>query len=163
MTRHFLALLETSAAAISALRRVMSAAQTLMDTTSHARATVVGAVETHAMHRAANAASPFSSRRVNGTQSARRPSARRLGPRPSRFSRLRKQRRVRRQCSARIAMTRHFLALLETSAAAISALHRVMYAAQTQMDTTSHARAMVVGAVETHAMRQQQMLQVRFR
>jgi len=153
MAPHFLVLVETSAAAMSALLRVMFAARTSMATTFHARATAAGAVETHASRRAANVASLCSSRRVSGTRSARRPSAQRIGPGPGRLSRLQKQRRVRRQCSARIAMVRHFLALPETNAAAMSALRRVMFAAKTLMDTTFHARATAVGAVETHAMR----------
>jgi len=118
---------------------------------------VVVAAETRAMHQAASAASPLGWRKPVGTQSPWPPSA--LGaPKRTRSWRF-TVRRIRHdvaslRCSAGMTTEPALNALLATSAAAVPVWASMMSAARTSMGTAFHAKERVVGAAETHALRQ---------
>jgi len=126
------ALAETIAVGVVALDRVTFAARMSRETNSHARE-VVSAVEMHALHQAASAASPRA-RGVRGTPSARALNA------------------GRRVWCARSGMVPRSSVRLVISAAVALVLPRVTCAARMHEGMASHARAMAVVAVEMHAM-----------
>merc|ERR1712084_211265 len=125
------ALAETVAVGVAALHRVISAAQMSRETNSHARE-VVSAVEMHALHQAASAASPRA-RGVRGTLSARALNA------------------GRRLWCARTMVPRSSVRLAISAAAAL-VWPRVTSAAGMHEAMASHARAMAVVVVEMLAM-----------